>query len=198
MFDIKLEFSETENPFENFISDFELIKVMYSDKISILTENFTEKQIKFLLNLSYDFEVEQNIIDIVLNFKFDSLVVEDNKLAVPYQIEFSIIHESGVNFLSVKIFVFWLRKKITAYQEFYKSYIVTIEKNDSAILYNIIENLKNWLEPPEIHIMLNWLQTQHEEKIILISNEFEICQNLNKNQNKETKELEELNKNKVK
>jgi len=174
MFDFNLKFPEDENPFDNFISDYELVKIIYTDKIIIKKENYLDKHINFLLNLSYDLEVEKNIIDIVENLKFDALITEDNKIAVPYQIEFNINQDDDKNIrLGGKVIVFWLKKNLSAFEVFNNEFIKTIELSDTAILYNIIENFKNWLEPPDKNLLLNWLQKQHEEKIILISDVYD-------------------------
>jgi len=69
--------------------------------------------------------------------------------------------------------VFWLKKNLSAFEVFNNEFIKTIELSDTAILYNIIENFKNWLEPPDKNLLLNWLQKQHEEKIILISDVYD-------------------------
>ncbi len=183
MFDFKLEFPEEENPFENFVSDYELIKVMYSDKINIKTENYTDKLIKFQLNLSHEIQVDKNVTEIARNLKFNSLILEDNLLAIPYRIEFSFSQDNQkdekdpITLLEGKMQVFWLKKKTSELKNFEELFIKSIEIQDSAIIYNIVENLKNWLKQPEMKHLLIWVQMQHEEKVICISSDLNFLDN---------------------
>ena len=149
MFNFKIPINVED---EYILNDFELLRSIYADQIEIINET----KINFKINMRMEVEVDNTLIQIIKEFKFDELI-EDNHINVPYWIRFD--YEEGE--LEIQIFIFWLKRRLNFFDTF-DSYNI----NQEIIFFSFIENIKSFIIIPEKKLIMNWIQEMKEKSII--------------------------------
>lgn len=162
---------------ENLENDFELLKTIYADNIEEIAKDTEEakKTFAFKIKLILEFEVNANFFEIVKELKipevcdneFNSSAKDSEKriLNLPYYVSFHYAEAEGIK---VDLFLFWLKRNNTFYEEFKKNVLVEI-KDDlyfNSFFFCFIEHLKSNLLAPDKNYLLFILQEINEISVI--------------------------------
>ncbi len=160
---IKINFPLGEVDFNSFLSDFELIKSVYADNLSIVEENNDEKRLIFNLSLFHDVEAGTNIKEIVLDLKIDNYFkLEAGNVGLPYTVKFEIFPFENQIIVEIETYIHWLKKQINTFSVFNES-VKNLDKE--TFIFNFLEALKAFIPSPPTNNLISWFQDVKEENI---------------------------------
>ena len=124
--------------YESIFNDYELLCSIYQDDIKEIINN--QDELKFILNINYELNLESLTINTINNMKINELNIENNSLLLPYWIQFNF--EKNLKKLCYKFYIYWIKDN-TQFIEKTKKELSTIEE---PFIYNSIELIKENLE----------------------------------------------------
>ena len=124
--------------YESIYNDYELICSIYQDDIKEIINN--QEELKFILNMNYEINLESLTINTINNMKINELNIENNCLLLPYWIQFNF--DKNLKILLYKFYIYWIKDNTELIEKIKKD-LSTIEE---PLIYNSIELIKENLE----------------------------------------------------
>lgn len=147
---------------ESISSDYDLIKTIYQDETHEIENQ--DSKIKFLLKQKYEIEINDSLLSLLKEMKFDDLIINDSLMYLPYWLQFDFIPATRT--LKIDFFIYWFRKN----QEKINQLSNAISSMEEPYLYNAIENTKIVVENSLNKDSLLNLLSEIKEMIIINMN----------------------------
>ena len=147
---------------ESISSDYDLIKTIYQDETHEIENQ--DNKIKFLLKQKYEIEINDSLLSLLREMKFDDLIINNSLMYLPYWLQFDFIPSTRT--LKIDFFIYWFRKN----QEKRKELSNSISSMEEPYLYNAIENTKLVVENSLNKDSLLNLLSEIKEMIIINMN----------------------------
>ena len=91
---------------ESISSDYDLIKTIYQDETHEIENQ--DNKIKFLLKQKYEIEINDSLLSLLREMKFDDLIINNSLMYLPYWLQFDFIPSTRT--LKIDFFIYWFRK----------------------------------------------------------------------------------------
>lgn len=147
-----------ERNFTELLQDYEILKTVYEDSISLSEIDNDSKCLKVSILLRYQTPASKGIIDIIKEMKFHELILDEETIHLPFQIHMEYKHHRKS--VAFKFECFWMKREMNSF----------IEENsaieEDGLLFNVVEYFKLFIKEPEKQTLLNWLQRTKEDTII--------------------------------
>lgn len=153
--DLKISFDEIKD-------DYFLLSSIYSNEIFKEKVDDDNCSITFIIEFLLEKQVNQTIIDVIKDFKYDEIIYSENSINLPYGLYF----EFNKNRIDVRFYCFWMKKKYTELTNKIKTELVEKTNNLSEpFIYSLTEILKESINDPNNEVLLSWLMKAKEENL---------------------------------